>query len=92
MDHERAVATCDGWIHFRAAPRVAVLFKALRTELDGLLMQKIAAPEMNIAARSGELVKTIVELLEAESAVAADARRAQRRADDAAIAAAAAPE
>jgi ATP-dependent RNA helicase DHX36 len=55
-------------------------------------MQKIAAPEMNIAARSGELVKTIVELLEAESAVAADARRAQRRADDAAIAAAAAPE
>jgi ATP-dependent RNA helicase DHX36 len=27
VDHERAMATCDNWIHFRAAPRVAVLFK-----------------------------------------------------------------
>ena len=87
VDHERSVATCDNWIHFRAAPRVAVLFKALRTELDGLLMQKIATPELNIASRSGDLVKTIVELLETESAVAADARRAQRQADAAAIAA-----
>jgi hypothetical protein len=33
------------------------------------------------------LVKTIVELLESESAVAAEARRAQRAADAAAIAA-----
>lgn len=30
VDHERAVATCDDWIHFRAAPRVAVLFKVRR--------------------------------------------------------------
>lgn len=50
-------------------------------------MQKIANPELNIAARSGDLVKTIVELLETESAVAADVRRAQQRADAAAVAA-----
>lgn len=28
-------------------------FEALRSELDGLLMQKIATPELNIAKRSG---------------------------------------
>ena len=83
VDHERASALCDGWIRFRAAPRVAVLFKALRAELDGLLMQKIATPELNIARRAGELVETIVELLESERAVVAEARAEERRAEEA---------
>ena len=83
VDHERASALCDGWIRFRAAPRVAVLFKALRAELDGLLMQKIAAPELNIAKKSGDLVETIVELLESERAVVAEARAEERRAEEA---------
>ena len=83
VDHERASALCDGWIRFRAAPRVAVLFKALRAELDGLLMQKIATPELNIAEKSGELVETIVELLESERAVVAEARAEERRAEEA---------
>ena len=83
VDHERASALCDGWIRFRAAPRVAVLFKALRAELDGLLMQKIATPELNIAEKSGELVETIVELLESERAVVAEARAEARRAEKA---------
>ena len=81
VDHGRSQATCDGWIKFRAAPRVAVLFKALRKELDGLLMQKIATPELNMAKRSGDLVRTIVELLETESEVAAEARKARRDAE-----------
>jgi len=81
VDHGRSQATCDGWIRFRAAPRVAVLFKALRKELDGLLMQKIATPELNMANKSGDLVRTIVELLETESEVAAEARRAMRDAE-----------
>ena len=84
VDHGRSQATCDGWIRFRAAPRVAVLFKALRKELDGLLMQKIATPELNMAKKSGDLVRTIVELLETESEVAAEARRAMRDAEAAA--------
>jgi ATP-dependent RNA helicase DHX36 len=87
VDYDRAQATCDGWIHFRAAPRVAVLFKALRTELDGLLMQKIASPELNIAQKSGDLVKTIVELLETENAVVGEAKLIQKTADAAALAA-----
>ncbi|ACO70515.1 predicted protein [Micromonas commoda] len=84
VDHGRSQATCDGWIRFRAAPRVAVLFKALRKELDGLLMQKIATPELNMAKKSGDLVRTIVELLDTESEVAAEARRAMRDAEAAA--------
>ena len=61
-----------------------MLFKALRKELDGLLMQKIATPELNMAKKSGDLVRTIVELLDTESEVAAEARRAMRNAEAAA--------
>ena len=66
VDHERQVATCDGWIRFRASARVAVLFKNLRKELDLVLMAKIAAPGMRVADGAKELVRTIVELLESE--------------------------
>ena len=66
VDHARAKATCDGWIKFRAAPRVAVLFKNLRRELDATLMRKIADPSLDVDAESAGLVRTIVELLESE--------------------------
>ena len=66
VDHARAKASCDGWIRFRAAPRVAVLFKNLRRELDATLMRKIADPSLDVDAESAGLVRTIVELLESE--------------------------
>ena len=66
VDHARAKASCDGWITFRAAPRVAVLFKNLRRELDATLMRKIADPSLDVDAESAGLVRTIVELLESE--------------------------
>ena len=66
VDHARAKASCDGWIKFRAAPRVAVLFKNLRKELDATLMRKIADPSLDVDAESAGLVRTIVELLESE--------------------------
>ena len=71
INHERSSATCDNWINFRAAPRVAVLFKHLRAELDALLMEKIASPDMDISHRR-DVVKSIVEVLESESAAAAE--------------------
>jgi ATP-dependent RNA helicase DHX36 len=67
INHERSSAVCDGWIHFRAAPRVAVLFKHLRAELDALLMDKIASPAMDISHRV-DVVRAIVEVLDSESA------------------------
>ena len=84
VDHARATATCDGWIRFRAAPRVAVLFKNLRKELDATLMRKIADPSLDVDADSAGLVRTIVELLESEetkeAAVVAEPER--KRAED----------
>jgi len=88
VDHERSSASVDGWIRFRAAPRVAVLFKALRAELDGLLMRKIASPELNIAAKSGDLVRQIVELLENEDDATRAAKKEARDAEAATRAAA----
>lgn len=72
IDHERSKASCDGWIHFKSAPRVAVLFKHLRAELDALLMEKIASPDMDISHRL-DVVRAIVEVLESESESALEA-------------------
>ena len=69
VDHARSSATCDGWIRLRAAPRVAVLFKSLRAELDALLMRKIADPSLDVSEQGGALVRTVVELLESEDAM-----------------------
>jgi len=77
VDHARSSATCDGWIRLRAAPRVAVLFKSLRAELDALLMRKIADPSLDVSEQGGALVRTVVELLESEDATR-DARAARR--------------
>ena len=84
VDHARATATCDGWIRFRAAPRVAVLFKNLRKELDATLMRKIADPSLDVDADSAGLVRTIVELLESEETneAAALAEPGRERAED----------
>ena len=84
VDHARAKATCDGWIKFRAAPRVAVLFKNLRRELDATLMRKIADPSLDVDAESAGLVRTIVELLESEETneAAALAEPGRERAED----------
>ena len=84
VDHARATATCDGWIRFRAAPRVAVLFKNLRKELDATLMRKIADPSLDVDADSAGLVRTIVELLESEETneAAALAEAERERAED----------
>jgi len=71
VNHERSSATCDSWIHFRAAPRVAVLFKHLRAELDALLMEKITSPGMDISHRR-DVVKTIVEVLDSEQSATAE--------------------
>jgi ATP-dependent RNA helicase DHX36 len=76
VDHTNAKASCDGWIRFRAAPRVAVLFKNLRRELDATLMRKIADPSLDVDAESAGLVRTIVELLESEETKKSETKNA----------------
>ena len=49
-------------------PRVAVLFRQLRDELDKLLLQKLATPNLEFEL-AGRTIGTIVELLQEEEGV-----------------------
>ena len=68
MKHAQQVITVDGWIEFDAAPRVAVLFRSLRSELDRLLLAKLATPDLEVAL-AGRTIGTIVQLLQEEEGV-----------------------
>jgi hypothetical protein len=41
---------CRSWIRFHADLKIAVLIKELRKELDKLMAQKIASPEVDLSA------------------------------------------
>jgi ATP-dependent RNA helicase DHX57 len=66
----------DGWAAFRAPPRAAVLFGALRRRLDALLAEKVARPGADVAAASAQLVTALVALLASEPSAAASAAAA----------------
>ncbi len=63
--HAEQTITIDGWMEFEAPPRVAVLFRQLRAELDKLLLAKIAAPTAE-AELTSRTVGAIVQLLQEE--------------------------
>ena len=65
VQHAQQTIAVDGWIEFSAPPRVAVLFKQLRAELDKLLLAKIETPELDLPL-TGRTIGTIVELLQQE--------------------------
>ena len=66
--HAQQTITVDGWIEFDAAPRVGVLFRQLRAELDRLLLQKLATPDLEFEL-AGRTIGTIVSLLQEEEGV-----------------------
>ena len=66
--HAEQTITVDKWIEFDAAPRVAVLFRQLRAELDKLLLQKLATPTLELS-KAGRTIDAIVSLLEEEQGV-----------------------
>ena len=80
VKHAQQSITIDKWIEFDAAPRVAVLFKSLRSELDKLLLQKLATPNLEFEL-AGRTIGTIVDLLQEEEGVhqGQDAYEQQRR-------------
>ncbi|KAH3764122.1 DEAD/DEAH box helicase [Pelomyxa schiedti] len=49
VHHSGAFIVLNKWIKFHATPRIAVLIKALRVQLDQLLELKIQQPSLNIA-------------------------------------------
>ena len=64
--HQEGYVLIDGWIRVRAAAPTAVLVKSLRQALDALLEKKIAKPELDLSATGGNLVSTLVALLDQE--------------------------
>ena len=65
--HAKQTISVDGWIEFGAPPRVAVLFRQLRAELDRLLLQKIKEPKLELE-RTGRTVSAIVQPRHEEAA------------------------
>ncbi|CAH0474125.1 unnamed protein product [Peronospora belbahrii] len=62
--HEKNLLMLDGFICFHAVARIGVLIKSIRQHLDGLLMEKLADPSVDIA--KSELVTAISHLLKTE--------------------------
>mmetsp|Transcript_54255 Transcript_54255/g.118311 ORF Transcript_54255/g.118311 Transcript_54255/m.118311 type:complete len:89 (+) Transcript_54255:3-269(+) len=65
VQHARQTISVDSWIEFAAPPRVAVLIKHLRREIDRLLLRKIAAPDLELA-HMDETVAAVVTMLDEE--------------------------
>jgi hypothetical protein len=56
----------DGWASFSAAPRLAVMFTALRGRLGALMERDAAAPKAEREAQSASLLEALKQLLASE--------------------------
>ncbi|KAL6067310.1 DEAH (Asp-Glu-Ala-Asp/His) box polypeptide 57 [Balamuthia mandrillaris] len=64
--HAKGIVVVDDWIEFTVNPKVGVMMKKLRSELDKLLLQKIESPESDIFTLGQNLLKTIIALISSE--------------------------
>ncbi len=64
--HEKQLIELDQWIQFRAHPKIGVLMKQLRRELDKLLLMKIENPQVNLSDMGQNVIDTIATLLATE--------------------------
>lgn len=68
MMHGEGYVLVDEWIRLRAAAPTAVLVQRLRTGLDTLLQQQIRQPGQDLGTQGGQLISTIITLLQDEEA------------------------
>lgn len=66
--HGEGYVLVDNWIRIKAAAPSAVLVQRLRTGLDTLLQQQIKQPGQDIGTQGGQLINTIITLLQDEEA------------------------
>ena len=59
--HEQGTITVDGWIRFRANPKVGVLVRELRNQLDKLLLHKFDDPSLDLS--TSDVVCEILDLV-----------------------------
>ena len=67
VHHQEMLITVDRWLAFNAPPKVAVLVKLLRREMETLLRRKIQDPEHNMARTGSRLVHAISQLLQSDA-------------------------
>lgn len=68
VQHGAGTVSLDRWITFAAPPKVAVLFKEIRGQLDALLAAKIAQPGLDLRQAGFRVLDAICQLLTTEPA------------------------
>lgn len=65
VQHRERLLSVDGWIHFQAPVRIAVIFKQLRMLIDSVLRRKLENPKM--ALEDDKILHIITELIKTEN-------------------------
>jgi len=66
VQHAQGTISIDRWATFQAPAKVGVLLKEIRNQLDRVLAEKIENVGKSVSDLSGQLVLTILELLDGE--------------------------
>ncbi|KAI9912518.1 hypothetical protein PsorP6_006518 [Peronosclerospora sorghi] len=70
VQHAENLVLIDGFVRLHAPARIGVLMKAMREQVDRLLLEKLADPELEIAET--EVVRVMCHLLKSEGMYASD--------------------
>ncbi|RLW05181.1 hypothetical protein DV515_00005393, partial [Chloebia gouldiae] len=65
VQHRERLLTVDGWIHFQAPVKIAVIFKQLRVLIESVLKKKLENPQMSL--EDDKVLYIIKELIKTES-------------------------
>nr|XP_056704481.1 ATP-dependent RNA helicase DHX29 [Euleptes europaea] len=63
--HRERLLSVDGWIHFQAPVKIAVIFKQLRALIESVLRQKLENPKMSL--EDDKILNIIKELIKTEN-------------------------
>ncbi|XP_036164410.1 ATP-dependent RNA helicase DHX29 isoform X1 [Myotis myotis] len=65
VQHRERLLSVDGWIHFQAPVKIAVIFKQLRVLIDSVLRKKLENPKMSL--ENDKILQIITELIKTEN-------------------------
>ncbi|KAM8793039.1 ATP-dependent RNA helicase DHX29 [Eudromia elegans] len=65
VQHRERLLSVDGWIHFQAPVKIAVIFKQLRVLIESVLKKKLENPKMSL--EDDKVLHIIKELIKTES-------------------------
>ncbi|OXB80154.1 UNVERIFIED_CONTAM: hypothetical protein H355_011612 [Colinus virginianus] len=65
VQHRERLLTVDGWIHFQAPVKIAVIFKQLRVLIESVLQKKLENPKMSL--EDDKVLHIIKELIKTEN-------------------------